>query len=456
MAKLHGLTPSLTPGETTMQLPSPQVDTEFAQFLQALPADWEAMMREQGAFTYAGKIPTPEELLRAIFLYCGPDQSLREVAGTLTLRTERITDQAVWKRLQRCTPFLTALVKQMLPLEELPALPEHLRFLACDGTTLACSGATGTDYRLHLVINLRNLSFQEVQISDTKKGERLKNYRLQAGDVMVADRGYCSYSGILDSVCDRGAAVIVRWNHQLPLYEPREKSRTIDFCAALKSQKPGTMGSLPVVLKYAETRKKKDTRELDGYLHVYRMTAKEAKEASKRVSRTHQKKQRKLSEKTLFLRQFVLVFTSLSPEVLAGEIVLGLYRCRWQIELAIKRMKSLIHINKLRAHRGSKLAEVYLYGKILYLLLVEQDMRTTFGHAWGSLDGERQGTWWRLYKLLKARFDATLIARWSWRAEAVSACFHVLMERPRKRKLQRLPRRVVELRHTLHTFPHAA
>ena len=165
-----------------MQLPSPQVDTEFAQFLQALPADWEALMREQGAFTYAGKIPTPEELLRAIFLYCGPDQSLREVAGTLTLRTERITDQAVWKRLHRCTPFLIALLKQLLPLEEL--------FLACDGTTLACSGATGADYRLHLVINLRNLSFQEVQISDTKKGERLKHYRLQAGDVMVADRGY--------------------------------------------------------------------------------------------------------------------------------------------------------------------------------------------------------------------------------------------------------------------------
>jgi hypothetical protein len=84
-------------------------------------------------------------------------------------------------------------------------------------------------------------------------------------------------------------------------------------------------------LKYAETRKKKDTRELHGSLHVYRMTAKEAKEASKRVSRTHQKKQRKLSEKTLFLRQFVLVFTSLSPEVLAGEVVLGIYRCRWQI-----------------------------------------------------------------------------------------------------------------------------
>ena len=81
------------------------------------------------------------------------------------------------------------------------------------------------------------------------------------------------------------------------------------------------MGSLPVVLKYTETSKKQDKRELCGSLHVYRMTAKEAKEASQRVSRTPQKKQRKLSEKTRFLRQFVLVFTSLASDVLSGEVV---------------------------------------------------------------------------------------------------------------------------------------
>src|SRR5262249_40589032 len=99
--KLHGLTLDLNSGAMTMQQPATQVDTEFAQFLQGLPADWETRMRELEAFTYAGKIQSPPELLRAIFLYCGPDQSLREVAGTLTLRAERITDQAIWKRLHR-------------------------------------------------------------------------------------------------------------------------------------------------------------------------------------------------------------------------------------------------------------------------------------------------------------------------------------------------------------------
>jgi len=169
---------------------------------------------------------------------------------------------------------------------------------------------------------------------------------------------------VLDTVCTRRADVIVRWNHQLPLYEPQEKSRAIDFCAELKSQQPGTLRSFSVIAEYVKKRKNKDKRELGGLLHVSRMTAKEAQAASRKVRRTHQKKQRKLSEKTRFLRQFVLVFTSLSSAVLSGETVLALYRCRWQIELAIKRMKSLINLNKLRAHRGSTLAEVYLYEKV--------------------------------------------------------------------------------------------
>ena len=130
--------------------------------------------------------------------------------------------------------------------------------------------------------------------------------------------------------------------------------------------------------------------------------------------------------------------------------------CDYNIELSIKRMKSLLHIDKLRTKQHSKLAEVYLYSKIIYQLIVEHDMRTMFGHIWGSLDQERQGTWWRFYKLLKARLDTILIAQWAWKAARGHECFHELMERPRKRKLQCLPRRVVELQQRLNALPHAA
>ena len=72
-----------------------RVDTQFDVLLQALPVDLVASAREFQAFTRARKIKTPQELLRAVLLYCGLDQSLRTVAGNLTLLEERITDSSV-------------------------------------------------------------------------------------------------------------------------------------------------------------------------------------------------------------------------------------------------------------------------------------------------------------------------------------------------------------------------
>jgi hypothetical protein len=51
-----------------MQRRGPQGEPEFEQLVPALPADWEDMMRDLGAFTYAGQMQSPEELLRALFL----------------------------------------------------------------------------------------------------------------------------------------------------------------------------------------------------------------------------------------------------------------------------------------------------------------------------------------------------------------------------------------------------
>ena len=85
-------------------------------------------------------------------------------------------------------------------------------------------------------------------------------------------------------------------------------------------------------------------------------------------------------------------------------------------------MKRLRNIKQLSAKQGSQLAAVSLYGTVLYQRIIAQEMCPTFGHEWSGRDRERHGTWWRLYKLLKTRLDALLIAPWARRPEAVSAC----------------------------------
>jgi hypothetical protein len=231
-----------------MQRRGPQGEPECEQFVHALPADWEDLMRDLGAVTYAGNIQAPEGLLRALFLSGGPDQSWRAVAGTLPLHTERSTAQAVWKRLQRCAPLLQALVKKMLPLDALPPLPPHLRFLACDGTTVPRPGAPRRAYRLHRGLNLVTLRWHDVQVPETKSGESLQPYRLHAGDVMVGAQGYCSYAGRLPTVEQQHAAGLVRWHHQRALSEPHAPKRALDFWPLFKTQAPGTLESRAVVL----------------------------------------------------------------------------------------------------------------------------------------------------------------------------------------------------------------
>jgi hypothetical protein len=83
---------------------------------------------------------------------------------------------------------------------------------------------------------------------------------------------------------------------------------------------------------------------------------------------------------------------------------MALYRCRWQVEIAIKRWKSVLDVDALRAKATSPLAEVWLHGKLLYALMLERRMRRQLGDSWGRLDHERVGTWWRVWGMLKPTF----------------------------------------------------
>ena len=103
------------------------------------------------------------------------------------------------------------------------------------------------------------------------------------------------------------------------------------------------------------------------------------------------KKARPTAER-LLLAGWVLVFTTLAPAVLTAQTIMALYRCRWQVEIAIKRWKSVLDVDALRAKANSPLAEVWLHGKLLYALLLERRMRRQLGNSWGRLDHQRVGT----------------------------------------------------------------
>ncbi len=413
-----------------MQLPSPDSDTLFEELLQDLPTETIPMAREFKAFVRAKKVKTPEQLLRLVFLYCGLDKSLREVAGNFTLLYERITDQSVADRLRACGPWMQALLRTMLRMPSEVVLPPGLRFVVIDASSIQAPGATGTDYRLHISMDLVSLEFIEILVTDVHTGETLKHFTLRQGDVAVTDRGYAHAQGMHAAV-SRGAHLIVRLNpFSVVLHDPM--GEPLDLAAALKHQRTETILSVEVVIQSACGQ-----YEVRGWVHAYRLSAAQANEARRKCRQRHKKGCPKAS--TLFLAGWVLVFTTLSPEVLSAQTIMKIYRCRWQIELAIKRWKSILDVDALRAKEGSPLASVWLHGKLLYALMLERRMRRKLGGSWSRLDDERSGTWWRVWGLLKDEIRPMVTGVCFWKEEAWDACMQVLAERPRRRKLQQLP-----------------
>ncbi len=66
---------------------------------------------------------------------------------------------------------------------------------------------------------------------------------------------------------------------------------------------------------------------------------------------------------------FTFVFTTLPPEV-GARTVLELYRGRWRVELAFKRLKSLIGLSHLKK-RDARGARAWIHGRLLVAFLIE-------------------------------------------------------------------------------------
>jgi IS4 transposase len=158
---------------------------------------------------------------------------------------------------------------------------------------------------------------------------------------------------------------------------------------ALKRQKTETIRTLEVIIQSSDGQD-----EVRGWVQAYRLSAEQAGRARQKCRKRHQTGTPKAD--TLYLAGWVLVLTTLAPAVLSAQTIMTLYRLRWQVELAIKRWKSVLDVDALRAKAGSSLAEVWRHGKLLYALLLERRMRRKLGDSWGRLDQERVLTWWRV------------------------------------------------------------
>lgn len=434
-----------------MRMPPPEVDTTFEELLQDLPPETQDLARAFKAFSRARKIKSPAQLLQAVLLYAGLDLSEREVAATLVLSDaslDGLTDQSVRERLQACQPWLQALLPRLLQRTPLPPLPGEWRWRVIDATVMTAPGQKKASFRVHVMLDLISLQVVSLKLTDGRTGETLKHYELAPGDVVLTDRGYCRRSGIGHAVM-QGAQIITRYSaHHFPVCD--EAGQPLAVATALRHVAPGQTTTLAVTFPTD------DGQTHRAWIHAYRLSGPAAEAARRRCRQEGRKGGRQPRQQTLFLAEFVLILTTFPPDQLDAQTVLSLYRCRWQVELLIKRWKSLLHLDAVRTRAGSVLGDVWLHGKLLYALLIERRARRLGGPQWDRLDQFRSATWWRLWKLVQQQVAPLITGVQHWTLSQWPAALKALTERRRKRSLQRIPDHLIAGRHTSPTWEDGA
>jgi hypothetical protein len=347
-------------------------DSDWPYLLTWLPQDFEVTARTTGAFRRRRGVDSPATLLRLALAYAADRSSLRTVAARAGVQGQaQLSDVALLKRLRAAAPWLGKLLTDLLAREvRLPApvtAPSRLgRLRLQDATTISRPGSKGTDWRVHLGFDLRTLTMDQVEVTDAAGGETFKRGVVAPGEVWIADRGYAHRAGIVHCVA-AGGEVIVRLNWQnLPLQHP--DGTPFDLLAALRSLPEAGYGDFPVQTAPAAPQELPPT---PGRLVALRKSPAQAEAARRKLLQAARKKGKTPDARTLETAGYIFLFTTVPPSELSAAAVLELYRFRWQIELAFKRMKSLLALDELLA-KDPLLCRAFLFGKLLLFALTER------------------------------------------------------------------------------------
>jgi hypothetical protein len=345
---------------------------QFTDLLERLPAglDLDRLALETKAIQRKRKIGDGASLLR-LALARGPGGfSLRQTAGWGSLlEIVELSNPGVHYRLRRAVAFLAAIVARLLAVK---APGASLRWAGrtlrlADGTCVSKPGSTGTDWRIHGVFDLGSGGFSHLELTDQHGAEALERGAPQAGEIRIGDRNYARVPVLKRLLAEaHGKAdfiVRVGWN-ALQLTTPRGKS--FDLIGYLQ-RLPAGMRPHEVILRATAGR---GEAALPLRLIIQRKTP-EATEATRlALRRAAIKKGKKLDPRSLIAAEFMILGTSLPKRGYTAKDILAVYRLRWQIELAFKRLKSLLHIDRLPTWT-EQTSRSWLYAHLILALLCD-------------------------------------------------------------------------------------
>jgi Transposase DDE domain len=335
---------------------------DWEHVCQLLPSGWQEQAHRLGALRRVRGFPTVSVLLRTLLVHLASGCSLHEAVTNAKLAGWcDVSAVALFKRLRAAESWLRWMADQLWQRPSAPLLPNGYQVRAIDATTVSIPGSVGTDWRLHYGINLENLQCDFFEVTDAHGGETFQRVPVCRGDLLLGDRVYATPPGIAH-VVQQGGHVVVRINHKaLPLFDFWRKPFPLPD--RLQSLLIGKCHQWPAVVHH-------DSHRYRGRLVAVKRSRWSACLERQALRKRAAKQQKRLSRKAVFLAGYFYVWTDLPAKVLDATGVLNWYRCRWQIELCFKRMKSILHLGELPKKREDS-CRAWLHGKLLVALLLE-------------------------------------------------------------------------------------
>lgn len=344
-----------------------ELSTRLPPDLNDLALSTKAIVRQR-----EDGIADGEALLR-LCLARGPGgKSLSETAAWAVLNgVAELTGQSINERLHRSAAFLSALVHRLLAgrVAGKPAIWTGRCLRVADGSTLSQPGSKGTDWRVHGVYDLDGGGFSYLEVTDTTGAESLLRCAPVANEVLIADRGYARAKELRACADPAGTGsrdFIVRagWK-SLALRDLT--GDPFDVIAHLEKLVAGSAPTEWAVQAVVDRRKPDALLALR--LVVVPLPPDKAEAAREKRRHYARKHGEAVDPRSIVAAGFMILTTSLPADIPAREIYAA-YRLRWQIELAFKRMKSLIHIDRLPTNTAAG-GLCWLYAHLILILLTE-------------------------------------------------------------------------------------
>ncbi len=340
-----------------------QLHDFWEYIVRELPDNLDDSAMKNGALLRRKGVDSAVNLLRIILTYGVTDLSFKAVSAWATaLKIGELSSVAIFYRIRDAQKWLSYLIATILNNEAKPLNCTGLKITIVDATVITGTGSTGTDWRLHTEIDPSSGHITAVKLTDNSIGENYKHYPVTPESIVVGDRAYALATGIA-YVHQHSGYVVARANLNSiricrldrTVFNPKDEG--IDMPKTGVVRHDILIPTPPAT--HTRSHKPWKLKNATGWIPA-----------------------RLLAMRTI-KNTIIWIITTVPDNLASDEIIMELYRVRWQIELEFKRLKSLLHLDALPTRNGPTAAS-WILARILAAILIEKLLRTSEDFSpWG-------------------------------------------------------------------------